>query len=399
MAADESKGFAEMLAEYDQTAPAQQGRRRPPVGSEVSGRVVAIDSNSVFVDVGAKTEGVIDRGELLDEGGMLTVEIGSTVTARVAEADDGSIVLRKRMGRGADAASELAQAKETGIPVIGTVTAVNKGGVDVDVAGVRAFCAISQLDDRFVEDASSYVGRKLEFRVTRYEAGRGGSANVVVSRKALLAEQNAVLAAETRARLSVGAVVSGRITRLMDYGAFVDLGGLEGMLHVSEMGFGRVGHPSEVLSEGQAVEVKVLKIESSDDPKRKDRIGLSLKALQDDPWDDAMRALAVGQKLSGKVARLEQFGAFVTIAAGVEGLVHVSEIDGARRIAHAREALKVGEDVEVVIKEIDTQRHRVALSMKAVQANDEAAQAKAYRPASSGSLGTFADLLKKKLDK
>jgi small subunit ribosomal protein S1 len=397
--ADEPKGFAEMLAEYDEAAPAQKRSRRPSVGSEVTGRVVAIGSESVFVDVGAKTEAMIDRGELLDESGALLVEMGSSVTARVVEARDGSIVLRKRLGRGADGASELAQAKEAGIPVMGTVTGVNKGGVDVDVAGVRAFCAISQLDDRYVEDAATYVGKKMEFRVTKYEAGRGGNANVVVSRKALVAEENAARAVETRKHLSVGAVVSGTVTRLADFGAFVDLGGLEGMLHISELGFGRVGHPNEVLSEGQRVEVKILKIEPAKDPKRGERIGLSLKALQDDPWDEAVRSLSMGQKLKGKVARLEQFGAFVTLADGVEGLVHVSEIGAGRRLAHAREALKVGQEVEVVVKEIDTERHRVSLSMKAVAANEEAAQAKAYRPASSGSMGTFADLLKKKLDK
>ena len=395
--ADGSKGFADMLAEYDDVAPT--AKRTPQVGKTVSGQVVAITPETFFVDVGAKTEAVMDRDQLTDDEGQLTVEMGSTVTARVAEAREGSIVLRIRMGRGADPSVELAQAQAHGIPVTGTVAAVNKGGVEVEVMGLRAFCPISQLEARYVEDPAEYLGRKLEFRVTRHEAGRGGKANIVLSRRALLEEEAAKRSAELRASLEVEAVISGTVTRMKDYGVFVDLGGVEGMLHISELGFGHVDHPSEVLSEGQAVQVKILKIEPSEDPKRPDRISLSLKALQDDPWDVAVRELSVGQRLKGKVARTQPFGAFVSLPQGIEGLVHVSQLVTDRRVAHAKEVVSVGDEVVVSVLEIDAERHRVALSITAAAQDAEAAQAAAYRPASQGSMGTFADLMKQKLKK
>ncbi|MBW2453050.1 MAG: S1 RNA-binding domain-containing protein [Deltaproteobacteria bacterium] len=395
--ADGPKGFADMLAEYDGAAPI--AKRAPQVGKTVSGQVVAITAETVFVDVGAKTEAVMDRDQLTDDEGQLTVEMGSTVTARVAEASEGSIVLRIRMSRGADPSAELAQAQAHGIPVTGTVAAVNKGGVEVEVMGLRAFCPISQLEARYVEDPAEYIGRKLEFRVTRHESGRGGKANIVLSRRALLEEEAAKRSAELRATLEVEAVMSGKVTRIKDYGVFVDLGGLEGMLHISELGFGHVDHPSEVLSEGQAVQVKILKMEPSDDPKRPDRISLSLKALQDDPWDVAVRELSIGQRLKGKVVRTQPFGAFVTLPMGIEGLVHVSQLVTDRRVAHAKEVVSVGDEVVVSVLEIDTERHRVALSITAAAQDAEAAQAAAYRPASQGSMGTFADLMKQKLKK
>jgi small subunit ribosomal protein S1 len=394
--ADDNKGFADMLAEYEKAAPRAGRARRPRPGEQVTGRVVNIGADSVFVDVGAKCEAVIDRAELTGADGELTVALGGTVTARVLTAHEGGIVLRTRAGRGVDTPSELEQARLCGLPVEGVVKEVNKGGVEVDVAGVRGFCAVSQLDSRYVEDPAAYVGRKLEFRITRYEDGPGGKPNLVLSRRALLEEQAARLASETRKRLEVGAVLSGTVTSIKDYGAFVDLGGLEGMLHISELGFGRVDHPSAVLAVGQAVEVQVLKIEPTSDPRHPERIGLSLKALQDDPWDEAVRSLGPGQELAGKVVRLEPFGAFVSLPQGIEGLVHVSEI-GDKRIAHPREALAVGDEVRVCVLQIDTERRRVSLSIKAVAANAEAAQARAYRPASQASLGTFADLMKQKL--
>jgi len=397
--ADGSKGFADMLAEYDDAAPIAERARMPKAGQTVSGRVVAIGTETVFVDVGAKTEAVMDRDQLTDDDGKLTVEVGSTVTARVAEAREGSIVLRVRMSRGADPSAELAQAQAHGIPVTGTVAAVNKGGVEVEVLGQRAFCPISQLDAHYVEDPAEFIGRKLEFRVTRHEPGRGGKANIVLSRRALLEEEAAKRSAELRAQLAVDKVMPGTVTRIKDYGAFVDLGGLEGMLHISELGFGHVDHPSEVLSEGQSVEVKILKMEPSEDPKRPDRISLSLKALQDDPWDVAVREMSIGQRLKGKVARTQPFGAFVTLPSGIEGLVHVSQLVSDRRVNHAKEVVAVGDEVEVAVLEIDTERHRVALSMTAAAEGAEAAQAAAYRPASKASLGTFADLMQKKLKK
>ncbi|MBW2526159.1 MAG: S1 RNA-binding domain-containing protein, partial [Deltaproteobacteria bacterium] len=318
-------GFADLLAEYDQRESKAKGTRAPRVGSTVTGRVVALTSESVFVDLGAKSEGVIDRGELCDEDGKLTVAEGDTVQARVISVKDGTILLRKGAAKGGGAGAELAQAKQLRIPVEGMVSAVNKGGVEVTVATVRAFCPISQLDDHYVEDPASFVGRKLEFLVTDYQESRSGP-NVVLSRRALLQEAKAKQAAETRAKLEVGAVLAGTISAIKPYGAFVDLGGVEGMLHVSELGFGRVSDPSELLSVGESLQVQVIKIEQTDDPKRPERIGLSLKALQQDPWADAPAAFPTGKRVKGPIVRLEPFGAFLAVGEGIEGLIHVSEM-------------------------------------------------------------------------
>ena len=322
--------------------------------------------------------------------------------AHVVAIRDGQVVLRTRLGGGDDALAELGQAKDSGAPVIGRVTGVNKGGVEVEIGSVRAFCPISQLEAGFVEDAQAYVGRDLEFRVTQLERGQrdgehGERANVVLSRRAHLEAERMRMAAELRAGLSVGMTVRGSITRVKDFGAFVDLGGIEGLVHVSEIGFARVGHPSEALSVGDVVEAQITKIEPSLDPKKPDRISLSVKALSTDPLVEATGKLARGSRHQGKVVRLEPFGAIVAIEGGVEGLVHVSELASDRRVRHARDVVNIGQDVEVVVLEVDPTRRRISLSMKQVAAQREAADVAAYQRPGSASLGTFGDLLGKKL--
>lgn len=387
--AEKGKGFADLFAEMDKP----DKKRRVRVGDQVSAKVVVIGKDNIFVDLGAKAEGVLDRGEVLDESGALTVEVGDTITARVVSTSGGTISLKIKAGRGADAAAELQHAKDGRLPVTGTVTAVNKGGVEVEIGTIRAFCPISQLELRYVEDPGSYVGQKLDFLVTRYEPeGRGGQANVVLSRRALLEAENEKLAEATRARLSVGAVLEGTVTTIKEYGAFVDLGGIEGMLHVTELGFERVKHPSDMLTVGDKLEVAVTKIEQGE---KRERISLSLKALKEDPFDAAAEQLKEGQTLEGVVVRCEPFGAFVEIPGGAQGLVHVSELGAGRRVNHSRDVVKVGQAVEVAVLGIDREKKRISLSMKAVGATREAAQARDFRP-SGGSLGTFADLLKKK---
>jgi small subunit ribosomal protein S1 len=281
------------------------------------------------------------------------------------------------------------------------VSAVNKGGVEVTMAGVRAFCPMSQLDGGFVDDPSTFIGRKLEFLVTSYQEGREGRGepNVVLSRRALVEAERAKQAAEVRSKLEIGGTVTGTVTSLKDYGAFVDIGGIEGMLHVSQLGFARVGHPSQVLSVGQTIDVQITKIEASDNPKRPERISLSLKALQKDPWREAVDGFPIGKKVPGRVTRLESFGAFVAVAEGLEGLVHVSQLATDRRISHPRELLSVGQEIEVVVLEVDPEKRRISLSVKALDAQQEAEQAASFRRASSESMGTFADLMKQKLKK
>ena len=306
----------------------------------------------------------------------------------------GCVVLRRTLGRGPDAQAELQQAYELQVPVEGTVSGVNKGGLDVQVAGVRAFCPISQIDLHHVEDAQAYVGQKFSFRITRFEESRGRPANLVVSRRALLEEEAATRAVETRAKMSVGSVLEGTVTSLKDYGAFVDLGGLEGMLHVSELGFSRVARPADVLTVGQRIQVQVVKIERTGDAKRPERIALSLKSLERDPWLDVPETFPEGTRARGTVMRVESYGAFVELAPGIEGLLHVSEAAGDRHVRHARELLKVGQSLDVKILTVDAERRRLSLSPAG--AADEADDVPAPSAQAPVKFGTFGDLLKKR---
>jgi small subunit ribosomal protein S1 len=401
MAPDDSgdeNEFARLLAEYEgpETGRSKKKRKEPAVGDEVRGRIISIGRDAAFVDIGAKSDGVIELTQLRGSDGTLTVKEGDELTATVVEVGgrEGGVVLKRAFGgRGADGSSELEAAFAHGLPVEGTVSAVNKGGVDVMIGGVRAFCPISQLDLRHTEDAAAFVGQKLQWRITRYEqAGRG--ANVVVSRRALLEAEQAVRATELRGTLAVGAVVKGRVSALKDYGAFVDLGGIEGMLHVSELGFQRVAHPQDLLSVGQEVEVQILKIEKSDDPKKGERIALSLKSLEKDPWSDVATRFYEGVRLSGTVRRLETFGAFVEVAPGVEGLIHISELGKNRPLRHARDATKVGAALDVVVLAVDSDKRRLSLGL--AEPGDASDAAPGEAPRAPKSLGTFADLLKGK---
>ncbi len=412
-----SEDFAALLAEFEREAGAPKRGRGPRPGTTVKGRIVSIGAEAVFVDLGGKSEGTIAITEVRDaETGKLTVAEGEEIEAVVVENDENGVVLRRQIGRGAGQRGELAQAFEHGIPVEGLVTAVNKGGVEVTVAGGRAFCPISQLDLRHVEDAAPFIGQRLLFRITRYEPGTRGRDNVVVSRRALLEDEQREKAVATRALLKPGAVLRGTVASLKDYGAFIDLGGLEGMLHVSEIGFARVGHPKEVLSVGQSVEVQVLRIEKSDDPPRRggtalpgrpfaggaepsqgsaqkrkpEKIALSLKSLEKDPWVDAVERFPEGSRVPGKVARVETFGAFVELAPGIEGLVHVSELG--KNVKHARQAVKPGDPVEVTVLGVDRERRRISLSLGGAATGEPG---ETYvPPAPPQRLGTFGDLLK-----
>jgi len=393
----EDEDFAAMFA-ASEAAAGKAARKRPKPGDQVSGRVISIGTDAVFVDLGGKAEGIVERGEVSDRDGALMVKVGDTVEARVVDDAGGAIKLRVKIGRGPEARAELQQAAELGIPVDGTITEAVKGGVVVDVAGARGFCPASQLDIRFVDDLTTFIGQRHTFTITRYEGGPRG--NLVLSRRALLEVEQAKKAEAIRGKLVVGATVTGTVTSLKPYGAFVDLGGVEAMLHVSELGHTRVSRPEDVLAVGQQVECQIVKIEPPEKKGDKERIGLSLKALTADPWFEATRHLAEGAHVRGKVTRLQPFGAFVEIAPGVEGLVHISELATGKRLNHPKEAVAVGQEVVASVKNIDVDKRRLSLSIAAADrdqatAADAAAIAeqKAHAPQK---LGTFADLLKKK---
>lgn len=388
--------FASMLAAFESGKP-RADKRRPRVGDVVTGAVISIGKDTVFIDAGGKAEGVLERSQVSDSDDKLLVKIGDKVEARVVADAGGVLTLRVKLGRGPEARAELQQAQELGIPVEGLVQEVVKGGVSVDVAGVRGFCPASQIDARFVEDLAVYVGQRLTFLITRYEPR-----NLVLSRRALVEEENEKLAAETRKKLVPGAVLRGKVVGFKPFGAFVDIGGVEGMLHVSELGYARVERPEDVLSLGQEVDVAVLKIEAGErgrDGKTTERISLSLKALASDPWRETTAQLGEGSRVRGTITRLQPFGAFVEIAPAVEGLVHISELGTGRRINHPKEVVSVGQAVEAVVLAIDHERRRLSLSLtdsKDASPEEVAAVARAAPPSK---LGTFGDLLQRQLPK
>ena len=387
--ADQDDDFAKMFAESERAAP--KGGKRPRVGDVVNGKVISIGKDTVFVDLGGKAEGSLERAQVSDPEGKLLVKVGDTIEARVVADTGGALTLRMKVGRGPEARAELQQAFELGMPVEGTVTEVVKGGVSVDVAGVRGFVPASQLDVRFIDDLATYIGQRLTFRITRYEPR-----NLVLSRRVLLEEENARRATETRKRLEPGAVLRGKVVGFKPFGAFIDLGGIEGMLHISELGYARVERPEDMLSLGQEVDVAVLKIEPGE---KGERISLSLKALASDPWGETAAHLVEGARVRGKVTRLQPFGAFVEIAPGVEGLVHISELGAGRRINHPREVVSVGQEVEAVVLSVDHERRRIALSMASSSdgsAEDVAEAARAAKTHIPTRLGTLGDLLKKR---
>jgi len=390
-----------MLAASERAAgPGGRGRRpRFAVGDKVRGRIASIGQEVTVLELDGGGEGTLETLELRDEAGQLTVAVGETVEARVTALGEKQGFVSVRRGAGAARGRPaLEEAAATGLPVEGLVTGVNKGGLDVDVGGVRGFCPVSQLELRPVADPGVYVGQRLAFKVTRYDEDRRG-ANLVLSRRALLEEEARARAVETRAKLAPGAVLPGVVTALKDFGAFVDVGGIEGLLPASEIGFSRGTRPADVLSVGQAITVQVARIEKRDDPKRPEQISFSMKSLERDPWTDVAATLRAGTVVRGQVSRVETFGAFVELAPGVEGLLHISELGAKRPLRHAREAVKPGDALEVTVLAVEPERRRISLGLGArgdtIDAEGKAAAARASG-ASTG-LGTLGDLLKGKL--
>jgi small subunit ribosomal protein S1 len=327
------------------------------MGDTVSGTVVNVSGESIFVDLGGKSEGVVDTAEFLDAEGHLDVKVGDQLELKVVSVSDAVYLSKSLKVRGEKAAEVLREAYESGLPVEGKVSGVNKGGLDVDISGIRAFCPVSQIDQGFCENPEVHVGMKYAFRIQEYkERGR----NLIVSRRVLLEEEQQKRARQVLEKLKAGDVMEGTVTRLMNYGAFVDIGGVEGMVHVSQMAHYRLNHPSDLLHAGQTVKVQVEQFETGADGRT--RISLSMKALEPTPWDTGL-AFLEGEVVRGRVQRLMDFGAFVELAPGVEGLVHVSEVSY-ERIAHPRKLLSEGQEVQVRILRIDPEKKRISLSIK-----------------------------------
>src|SRR3989442_8637347 len=323
------------------------------IGQIVKGRVIQIAAESIFVDVGGKGEAWIERAELTDDEGRLRVAVGDEVEATVVSTGD-EVRLSHKLRQGAQARQALAVAADTGLPVEGKVAAVIKGGYEVTGGGLRAFCPFSQMDLRRVEAPDPLVGRVLEFRISRYEEqGR----NIVLTRPALLEEHAAKAAEETRKKIVAGALLPGTVASLASFGAFVDLGGVQGLVPLSEVSHSRVGRLADRLHVGQSVTVKVLKVDDA-----KGKITLSLKALEGDPWAPVPGQLRERQIVSGRVARMTDFGVFVELLPGVDGLLHLTEIPRARHGA-LRQAAETGAELIVLTSSIDFDKRRIGLAL------------------------------------
>lgn len=327
-------------------------------GEMVSGTVVTVGRDWVFVDIGCKSEGMIAGDEFLDEAGEPTVEVGDTVEATVLTLR-GGIRLSRSLTKSQQSSDMLQDAYENHIPVEGRVAEVRKGGFGVEVGGGNmAFCPISQIDEKYVEKPEEYLEQTFSFRIIEFSPEQR---NIVVSRRVLLEEEGKAKARETRARLKPGISIDGVVKRIMPYGAFVDIGGMDGLVHVSEISWDRVEDPAEHLAEGQQVTVKVLSYEPA-----KDKLALSIREAGADPWETVPERFPAGTAVSGTVTRVEPYGAFVRIATGIEGLVHVSDMSWVGRVRHAGEVVSVGDGVQVVVMNIDRERKRIALGMKQV---------------------------------
>ncbi|WP_308862225.1 30S ribosomal protein S1 [Neisseria mucosa] len=332
-------------------------------GEVITAEVVAIDQNFVTVNAGLKSESLIDVAEFKNAQGEIEVKVGDFVTVTIESVENGfgeTKLSREKAKRAADWIA-LEEAMENGDILSGVINGKVKGGLTVMINSIRAFLPGSLVDVRPVKDTSHFEGKEIEFKVIKLDKKRN---NVVVSRRAVL---EATLGEERKAlleNLQEGSVIKGIVKNITDYGAFVDLGGIDGLLHITDLAWRRVKHPSEVLEVGQEVEAKVLKFDQD-----KQRVSLGMKQLGEDPWSGLTRRYPQGTRLFGKVSNLTDYGAFVEIEQGIEGLVHVSEMDWTNKNVHPSKVVQLGDEVEVMILEIDEDRRRISLGMKQCQAN------------------------------
>ncbi len=343
------------------------------VGDVVQGTVVEVQTDYVLVDINYKSEGLIPVNEFRVVDGVRQVKPGEQIEVYIdrIENENGMVVLSKDKADMLRAWNDISRAAENEELIEGTVIAKVKGGLSVDI-GVKAFLPGSQIDLRPVRNMDIYIGKKYKFKVIKFNKKRG---NIVLSRRALLAEERENLRTQTLDAMKEGSRVMGIVKNITDYGAFIDLGGMDGLLHITDMSWGRVKHPSEIINMGDEIEVMVLKYDNE-----RERVSLGLKQLQKDPWEAAKEAYPPGTKLKGKVVSLAEYGAFVEINEGIEGLIHVSEMSWTKRVKHPSQIINVGDEVEVVVLEVDTTNRRISLGMKQLQANPWVELKASYSP-------------------
>ncbi len=349
------EGFAQLFEESLKKSPIREGEI-------ISGKVIRVLKDYVMVDIGFKSEGKVPIQEFLDFEGKVAANIGDSVDVFLEnfENEHGEIVLSKEHADVMKTWDKLVEAAEKDSPIDGKVICKVKGGFSVDI-GVKAFLPASQVDIKPPKNLDKYVGKVYTFKIVKLNKARG---NVVLSRKMLLEKERESLKAETLANLQEGQIVMGVIKGITDYGAFVDVGGIDGLLHVADMSWGHITHPSEIMAVGDEIRVKVLKFD-----KEAQRISLGMKQLADDPWNQVESKFAVGSRIRGKVTTLTDYGAFVEIEEGVEGLVHVSEMSWTKKIKHPSKIMTVGDVIDSVILDIDAQNRRISLGLKQIEAN------------------------------
>jgi small subunit ribosomal protein S1 len=345
---------------FEKTLPATDFKE----GDIVKGRVVQIGNEYVVVDIGFKSEGQIPIGEFLGTDGDVHVKEGDDVEVLLEsrEDDEGLIVLSKEKADKLKVWDEISAACERDELIEGTITQRVKGGLSVTIrGGVKAFLPGSQVDLRPVRNLDSFISQTHKFKVIKFNKKRG---NIVLSRRALLERERAELKEATLEKLAEGKVVEGVVKNLTEYGAFIDLGGIDGLLHITDMSWGRVNHPSELFQVGDKVQVKVLKYNPDTE-----RVSLGLKQITEDPWTHAENKYAVGVHVTGKVVSLKDYGAFVELEEGIEGLIHVSEMSWTRRVKHPSKVVSIGDTVEALVLDVDAKNNRISLGMKQLEPN------------------------------
>ena len=331
-------------------------------GEVVSGEIVQVDKEYVLVDIGYKSEGQISIHEFLDEQGRVCAKVGDKVEVLLEkrEDDEGVIRLSKEKAAKIKIWDQIKEIYESDGTVKGRIVSRVKGGLSVDI-GLQAFLPGSQVDLRPVRDMDSLVDTDHEFKIVKYNKRRG---NIVLSRRAILESERATLKEETLKIIGEGAVLKGAVKNITDYGLFIDLGGIDGLVHITDMSWGRVGHPSEMHRVGDEIEVKVLSFD-----REKERVSLGIKQLAPDPWSQVAEKYPIGEKIDGRVVSLTDYGAFVEVEQGVEGLIHVSEMSWTRKIRHPSQILNVGDPVNAIVLNMDISRKRISLGMKQVEPN------------------------------
>ncbi len=357
-------------------------------GDRIEAVVAGQSGESIFLDIGGKSEGIVRAAEFQDESGNPTVQTGDTIKAFFVGRRGGEMIFTTRLGSGRASLQEIEDAFHAGIPVAGKVTKEIKGGFEIQVAGTRAFCPYSQMDIRRIEDAEEYIEKSMSFKVTEFS---GNGRNIILSARAVLEEEREEQRQQLQQTLEEGMRVTGTVTSIRDFGAFVDLGGIDGLIPISELAWGQTEKVEDILSRGQQVEVAIKKLDWDNE-----RISLSLRETTENPWTGALEKYPPGSVHQATVARLTAFGAFITLEPGVDGLLHISKLGAGRRINHPREVLESGQQITVKIDSVDLEKKRISL-LPEDYTEEEGKENNTYTPPPAKqppkSMGTLGDLL------